>query len=56
MINVTSIGCSEVATDGIGREGGVGAAFLLPGLHHGRSGTIASFAIVPGEGLDRSPG
>ncbi|WP_338209653.1 hypothetical protein [Lactiplantibacillus paraxiangfangensis] len=28
----------------------------FPVLGHGRSGTIASFASVPGEGLDRFPG
>ena len=56
MINATFIGCSEVATDGIGRAGGVGAAIFLPGLHHGRSRTIAHFAIILGEGLDRFPG
>ncbi|WP_338210488.1 hypothetical protein [Lactiplantibacillus paraxiangfangensis] len=28
MINVALVGCSKVATDGIGRAGGVGAAFF----------------------------
>ena len=40
---------SEVGTDNIGREGGVKSAVFLPILHHGRSGTIATSAIIPGE-------
>ena len=43
---------SEVVTDSIGREGGVGRWFSA--LHHGRSGAIALFAIAPGEGQDVS--
>ena len=55
MINMTLIGCWEVATDGIGREGGF-SPVIFPDLDHGRSRTIASFASVLGEGLDRSSG
>ncbi len=55
MINMTLIGWSEVATDGIGREGGL-RPVIFPGLNHGRPGAIAHFATVPGEGLDRFPG
>jgi len=55
LITVIAVGYSEVGADSIGREGGV-RAVDFPTLNHGRSGTVAYFATVPGEGQDRSSG
>ena len=55
MINVAFIRCSEVVTDGIGREGGL-SPVIFPDLNHGRFGTLTFFVSVPDEGLDRFPG
>jgi len=52
---VIVVGYSEVVADNIGRDGGVWP-MNFSALHHGRSGTLAFFARVLGEGLDRFSG
>ncbi len=48
----TKLNKLKVETDGIGRDGGVTSAVFLPTLRHGRSGTLALLARVPGEVQD----